>query len=468
MVVATGLSKDWVELAVRALLNDYPAHLETNEQQDLIYIFDFTPRAGNMTLRKWFGLFFSALRKGFMVFFKGWTLLMYCTYVLLNLLVLFVFFIFINILAAILDKETIHMPSWLIRSIDNVIMALSGIFSFPRGKNASRGYLHLMFTYIFGETRRPVNDLEIEKRLLRFIGLNQGKIIVAEIVKLTGWSVRKAQEEAAQLLANYHGDAEVTEEGVIVYVFPDLEEDPRVAKFLQQPDYQASVDKKVAEKIEKYRARNNETQPNEGVPAATNDQEKINEVRPIWQNLLPTRFMNDNDPEINKMIVVGNSFNWAMSLVTPFLLMFMISYVTQLIDEDDPFEFGSGFFYIFAIIPFVYSFLFWFIPLLRRPGVILANRRIDAINEEYRLLGVIFNKIGEPLYRKYELQQLKTAIISQGKSLRNRDLGKLFDEKMIELEAESHSDEHGQYYTLDELKLGLDVGEKIRQPKAQL
>ncbi|HAS41235.1 MAG TPA: hypothetical protein DCS93_12190, partial [Microscillaceae bacterium] len=38
MVIATGLSKDWVELAVRALLNDFPARLEPNAQQELIYI----------------------------------------------------------------------------------------------------------------------------------------------------------------------------------------------------------------------------------------------------------------------------------------------------------------------------------------------------------------------------------------------------------------------------------------------
>ena len=41
MVVGTGLSKDWVELAGRALLDDYPAHRETNDKHELIYVFDF-------------------------------------------------------------------------------------------------------------------------------------------------------------------------------------------------------------------------------------------------------------------------------------------------------------------------------------------------------------------------------------------------------------------------------------------
>jgi len=64
--------------------------------------------------------------------------------------------------------------------------------------------------------------LYLEKIFTHYIAHRGGKIVVAEIIQLTAWSVREAEIEAAQLLANYDGEVEVTQEGVIVYHFPKL------------------------------------------------------------------------------------------------------------------------------------------------------------------------------------------------------------------------------------------------------
>jgi hypothetical protein len=106
--------------------------------------------------------------------------------------------------------------------------------------------------------------------------------------------------------------------------------------------------------------------------------------------------------------------------------------------------------------------LFWFIPRLRRFGVNAANRRIDAINEKYRLLGVIFDQIPGKLYKHEVLDGLKQKIVPEGKKLRNEGLPQLLDQKAHELEAESMADAQGAYYTFEQVQTDLMVIKNIR------
>ncbi len=117
---------------------------------------------------------------------------------------------------------------------------------------------------------------------------------------------------------------------------------------------------------------------------------------------------------------------------------------------------------VLFIIPFCYSFLFWLIPRLRRFGVNRANRRIDAINEEYRLLGLIFEQASEKFYRNEVVAGLKQQIVPEGKKLRNKNVGQLFDQTARELEADSLADEHGTYYTFEQVQTDLMVIKNIR------
>ena len=408
MMVATGLSKDWVELAVRSLLNDFPARLEPNAQQELIYIFDFAEEAPaplSKQLKK-------ALWKGFTFFFKAWIVLMLFTYLLFYVLVLAVAISLLTRSSSVLEE----VLAGLWRALKDVFRMLG------KGRSgeilSDDGYLNQIFSYVFGQTRGKVDDLELEKILLQFISQNQGKIIVAEIVKLTGWSVRKAQEEAAQLLANYHGDAEVTDEGVIVYTFADLTNEK-------------ANDELVTTKSQQL-------------------------VLPIWDRPIPHRKMNDNEKNTNNSIMYINAFNWVMSIVGPFILAYI------LFDDAEMNYLPDWFFTWTMVVPFIYSFLFWLIPTLRRPGVKAENRKIDALNEGNQLLKIIFERVTDRIYRDREVNQLKNAIVPQGQQLIHQDMGKLLDAKAIELEAESNSDAEGMYYTFEQLKLDLQAAKTIR------
>jgi hypothetical protein len=115
-----------------------------------------------------------------------------------------------------------------------------------------------------------------------------------------------------------------------------------------------------------------------------------------------------------------------------------------------------------TVVPFAFSFLFWLIPFMRRQAIRAENRRIDAKNEEHQLLKVIFNQLDQKMYRDKEAKQLQTALVPAGEQPVHPHLGKLLDKKAIELEAESHSDEGGMYYSFEQLSTDLKVAQRLR------
>lgn len=85
----------------------------------------------------------------------------------------------------------------------------------------------ITFDFIFGE-KEKTDELDLEKRILSYIDLHQGKITTADLVMLTGWSFDKAEEEATKLMVQYQGNVYVTEEGVIIYDFPQVNSQQKV------------------------------------------------------------------------------------------------------------------------------------------------------------------------------------------------------------------------------------------------
>ncbi|MCU0444183.1 MAG: hypothetical protein MUE85_04640 [Microscillaceae bacterium] len=78
---------------------------------------------------------------------------------------------------------------------------------------------------ILRDTPEIKDRLFLEKVILNYIRHNEGKIVVAELVQITGWSIYQAETQIVRLLADYHGEASVTDEGVIIYQFAELADD---------------------------------------------------------------------------------------------------------------------------------------------------------------------------------------------------------------------------------------------------
>jgi hypothetical protein len=98
-------------------------------------------------------------------------------------------------------------------------------------------FLKTIFEYVFGKERAEKEERLVSKNILAYLTFHDYRITTAEISALTGLSLSKAENEAAKLLYQYHGDVKVTNKGVIVYEFPKLEsqihqDEERESKFI--------------------------------------------------------------------------------------------------------------------------------------------------------------------------------------------------------------------------------------------
>jgi hypothetical protein len=96
----------------------------------------------------------------------------------------------------------------------------------PYGQRRLRGprkrFYQSVFDYVFGPKGPPTDPLAAEKEVVAYLREHDGRITATDLVSLTGWGYDRAEEEATRLLAAYDGEPEVTEEGSLVYSFPEL------------------------------------------------------------------------------------------------------------------------------------------------------------------------------------------------------------------------------------------------------
>src|SRR5262249_44398575 len=79
-----------------------------------------------------------------------------------------------------------------------------------------------VFAFVFGPPAAKVDALEDEKRIVAHIRAHRGRIAPVDLVRLMGWTFPRAEEEATRLMVDYGGEPEVTDDGVVIYVFKDL------------------------------------------------------------------------------------------------------------------------------------------------------------------------------------------------------------------------------------------------------
>ena len=79
-----------------------------------------------------------------------------------------------------------------------------------------------VFAFVFGPPAPKVDPLEDERRIVAAIRAERGRIAPVDLVRLMGWSFPRAEEEATRLMVDYGGEPEVTDDGVVVYVFKAL------------------------------------------------------------------------------------------------------------------------------------------------------------------------------------------------------------------------------------------------------
>jgi len=233
-VTKSGLPVPVAEDALGGLLKEFRSHLAATESGELIYQFDpsFTRRDA-VSLREKLAKVGDAVWRGFTFLFK--------ISIVTTLVAYFV--IFVAMLIAVLFAR---------RSSDDRDSGGDIDFTWPlfwmwgwgpsydggpyrrrRRRLPDKPLYKKVFEFVFGPPKPLADPLAEEKEVLAYIRQKNGRIAAVDLVMLMGWDFARAEEEATRLLVNYGGEPDVTDDGVVVYVFKDIR---KTAELGEQPE----------------------------------------------------------------------------------------------------------------------------------------------------------------------------------------------------------------------------------------
>ncbi len=378
MIAGTGLPKYQVEQAARAALDEYAGRLKATESGELLYYFPAgmhsTVRGAGPALRRFWKSFARTSLRVLSFLFKVWIVGMLVGY-FLAFVAIGVAAIIFSIAASAASRGNGQGGSGgrdrgggfggmylVLRLFDFLIRMwfwsslLSSTGGFGGGgygrraqKPAGRPFYKSVFAFIFGEGD-PNKGWEEEQRkhIIGYIRSHKGVLTLEELMAITGREPDAANALVNRLLLEYEGEPGVTDDGTVVYSFPEL---MRTSAEGSQPLGNVALLNLPARKI---------------VP------------------------FSDNKPRTNGWIIFFNAFNLlfggyflgisltqgaaAISKTGPYLYSFVGSLLIQAGISPVP-VIGIG----LGIIPVAFSIVFFIVPLLRRMRLARVN---DSLREE--------------------------------------------------------------------------------------
>ena len=340
-IAASGLPEDEASRALTGLLKEYRSHLSATESGELLY--DFDPafkRRDAVPLRERAAAAAAVAWRAFSFLFKVAIVATLVGY----------FLVFVAMMIAMMfarsssDRDDDRGGGFGIGPLFWFWGWDAGPGHDPYGRRYARAvpaaprvpFYKRVFAFVFGPPASKVDPLEDEKRIVGYIRAQRGRIAPVDLVRLMGWSFPRAEEEATRLMVDYGGEPEVTDDGVVVYVFKAL--------------------RKTA-----------------GAPADAT-------VSAAWasERLEPTPPLTGNEPGTNALIGIFNGFN----LLAPFWIVPAFEARTHISLESWHTAFYS--------FPIAFSALFFAVPVGRWLKGRIAERARRTRNDRRRLLGRIF------------------------------------------------------------------------------
>jgi hypothetical protein len=367
MIAGTGLPKYQVEQAAKAALDEYAGRLKVTESGELLYYFPngmrSTVRGAGPSLKRFWKSFTATAARVFTLLFKIWIVATLVGYfvVFAALAVLAILAAFAASVAGRGDGRDSGRDRggggfggmYLVMQLFNLILRMwfwSSLLKDPRRtpKPGGRAFYKSVFGFVFGEgdPNRAWDESE-RKYLVAYIRSRRGVITVEELMALTGRENEGANALMNRLLLEYEGEPGVTDDGTVVYSFPEIMRTSDAARGSGQ------------------------------VPI----------LNPSTKTIVP---FSANKPRTNGWIIFFNAFNLAFGVYFSAISIvqgtaalarngpFLYSFVGRLLlqAEIDPIPFLAV---VLGLIPVAFSIFFFLVPLLRR---VRLARRNDAIREE--------------------------------------------------------------------------------------
>jgi hypothetical protein len=335
-MTVSGLPEPETTQALSVLLKEYRSHLSATESGELVYEFDPAfQRRSALTWRERLAAVGAAVWTGFTFLFK--------ISIVATLVVYFLLFLAMMI-ALVFARSRDDDDD---RGGGFGLAELFWIWGWqpdfggpgyrrPPPRPKRKPFYKSVFDFVFGPPAVKADPLADEKEILAAIRQRSGRIAAVDLVQLMGWDFDRAEQEATRLLADYGGEPEVTDDGVVIYAFKDL--------------------RKTAD------AHLETARP-----------------RPAWHRIERAPAMTGNDPSTNTLIGFFNGFN----LLAPFWIVPLFEARTHISLE--------GAHALLREVPIVFSALFFGVPLGRRLVEAFRGRARARRNARRGLLARIFS-----------------------------------------------------------------------------
>jgi hypothetical protein len=385
MIAGTGLPKYQVEQGAKAVLDEYAGRLKVTESGELLYYFPSgmrsTRRGAGPALRRFWKAFARTSARVLSLLFKVWIVVMLVGYFLL-FLAIGVAAIVVSFAASAASRGNgrdsggsrggggfggmylvLRLFDFLIRMWFWSSLLNSAGGRTRRQKPPGRPFYKAVFGFVFGEGDPNKGWEEQERRyIIAYIRAHKGVITLEELMALSGRDREGANALVNRLLLEYEGEPGVTDDGTVVYSFPELMR-------TSSPD-----DSRVG---------------------------LVSMLNPSVKSLVP---FSENKPRTNGWIIFFNAFNLvfgsyflgvslaqgpvivervaqvmnagsaAVSRAGPALYSFVVSMLLQAGMNPVPvIEMALG------LVPVAFSIVFFIVPLLRD---LRRRRQNDALRDE--------------------------------------------------------------------------------------
>ena len=436
----TGVPTEQARESLNELMGKYLCHLQVSENGDLIYDFGENPtRRGEKTFAEILENVKEWLWKAFKIFFKAW--------ITVTLVVYFAVFVSILIAAIIAmsasDKDnrgSNKNSGAMFRLIGDLFYAIfrwntiknyqdiyyerdrygqpykhykpieTNLFNTKaQSPKAKKNFISSVYDFVFGPPRVEPEPFENQKEVAAYARQNKGIVVLSEFKALAGWEHTQAQEFMTDCIARFNGSAEISENGVLYADFYDL--------------------------------TRSSTQSQDG------------KIEWYWNEYEPEYELTGNTKGRNVAIIFINAFNLL------FASFFTLNpEFRNMVGED---ELGAIIFYGLGVVPFLFSLIFFAVPLLRYFSILPKRSQRRRNNIRKRLIKIIYQK---GVQKNLSLDEILSEVNSENaEKLSKPEVEKMMNELVVDWQGDIILNDSGSIvYEFHQLRHELEEAKRIR------
>jgi hypothetical protein len=402
----TGIAMQDLVHAFDKLIETYHCRVQATAQGDVIYDFGGSLRRRHAkTVTEILLEILDILWKGFQVLYKVCIALMMMIYFGVYVTILLIALIMLSLAS----KDGRSGRREFFSNLGEIVKVWGYLFDLAtETEEGKKGFLASVYDFVFGPPREQPDKLNNEKELAAFLRKKKGITVGAELQALAGWSTDQMEEFLAMYAAKFHGRLKVSEDGVLYAEFDELL---------------------------RGKVKTNETP-----------------IVYYWDEDEPKYLWTGNKVLRNLGIVSMNAFNLLMS----FLVLKL---------DGTLFDLTPTVRILLGWVPFIYSVLFFAIPLGRGVWILKKQYEQHQAHIRRRVMKAVFEKKAAPK----TLEQIERLVNADPnmESLSRRTIQKMMDKLLIELRGKLEADTSSGkvYYVFDRIHNELEAIQTLRKQR---